>query len=97
MYILDGVLDEKHMYLDSCLSNDKLLVLRIDTDTYKISAVLADVKSNKILAQRELEGESGENNPWKAGEAGDGFYIMGSFPYKLYIYDGQLNQTDEAD
>lgn len=97
MYILDGVLDEKHMYLDSCLSNDKLLVLRIDTDTYKISAVLADVKSNKILAQRELEGESGENNPWKAGEAGDGFYIMGSFPYKLYIYDGQLNQTAEAD
>lgn len=98
MYILDKLSDPNYAYINSCLNNGRLLLLRMNMQTDVISALLMDVEKNHILAQCELEGRADENVSWKTGAAGEnGFYIMSAFPYNLYIYDSQLNQTAKAD
>ena len=61
MYILEGLLDENYTYLDSCLNNGRLLVLRANLQNYKLSAMLMDVEKNQILAQYDLNEEASQD------------------------------------
>lgn len=98
MYSLDGLLDENNTYLDSCLYNGKLLILRFNQQSYRLSAVLMDVKKNQILSQCEFSEKASQDDSCRIGHIGlNGFYIMTAAPYNLYIYDDQLNNTAKID
>lgn len=98
MYILEGLLDENYTYLDSCLNNGRLLVLRANLQNYKLSAMLMDVEKNQILAQYDLNEEASQDNSCRIGYTGEnGFYIMTASPYNLYIYDSELKQISKTD
>lgn len=95
VYRLDGLLKKDHTYLDSCLNGGRLLVLRVNTVTDELSAVLMDIEDSSIICEKSL---GTQDHFVSAGAAGkDGFYILFDSRKRLCIYDRELIQTASAD
>lgn len=95
LYKLDGLLKKDFVYLDSCLNGGRLLVLRLNTVTDELWAVLMDISDSSIISEQSL---GTQDYSVSAGAAGrDGFYILFDTLKCLRIYDRGLTQIAGAD